>query len=547
MRDTPPRWSRSRTHLTCLLGTGAAGPVALDLCAAGPHAVVAGTTGAGKSELLRTLVLGLASAHPPDLCSFLLVDYKGGAAFAEATDLPHTVGVLTDLDGASTARALRSLGAELTRRERLLADHGARDLAELGPQVLAPRLVIVVDEFATLGDELPGFVPGLVAIAQRGRSLGVHLVLATQRPAGSVGPEIRANCSVRLCLRTTDEAGSRDVLGVPDAAWLPVDRPGRALLRVGGDHPVALQVARVGGSGPPDGAPAVTVRPWRWPVEPVHEPATDPAERTDLVEQVARLRTRAATEGLPAPPRPWLPALPDRVPPGAPGADPSRPPGVLVWGLVDRPEVQAQEPLLVDLAAGGAGWWSVGPAAGAAPRWRRCWPPRRTGWTPTRCTCTRSTTPAAPWPVRSGAGGTPARTSSGGRPPAAAAGHPAAARGRPAPRRPGHRARPAAARRRRRLGLDGAGGAGTGLRECGAAPSAARGGRGGADRGAHRRPGAARQSAGRCGDAPAGAPAGRPCRLRGRRGAGPGRPRPSAAGPGAARRRCAGGPAGPAR
>jgi S-DNA-T family DNA segregation ATPase FtsK/SpoIIIE len=359
VRDTPPRWSRSRAHLTCLLGTGAAGPVALDLCAAGPHAVVAGTTGAGKSELLRTLVLGLASAHPPDLCSFLLVDYKGGAAFAEAMDLPHTVGVLTDLDGASTARALRSLGAELTRRERLLADHGARDLAELGPQVLAPRLVIVVDEFATLGDELPGFVPGLVAIAQRGRSLGVHLVLATQRPAGSVGPEIRANCSVRLCLRTTDEAGSRDVLGVPDAAWLPVDRPGRALLRVGGDHPVALQVARVGGSGPPDGAPAVTVRPWRWPAEPVHEPAGDPAERTDLVEQVARLRTRAATEGLPVPPRPWLPALPDRVPPGAPGADPSRPPGGLVWGLVDRPEVQAQEPLLVDLAAGGC-WLVVG-------------------------------------------------------------------------------------------------------------------------------------------------------------------------------------------
>ena len=359
VRHDPPRWSRSRSSLTCVLGAGADGPVVLDLCAAGPHALVAGTTGAGKSELLRTLVLGLAAAHPPDLCSFLLVDYKGGAAFAEAADLPHTVGVLTDLDGASTARALRSLGAELTRRERLLADHRARDLADLGPQVLAPRLVIVVDEFATLGDELPGFVPGLVAIAQRGRSLGVHLVLATQRPSGSIGPEIRANCSVRLCLRTTDEAGSRDVLGVPDAAWLPVDRPGRALLRIGAHQPVPLQVARVGGSGRAGGTPVVTVRRWRWPAEPVPGPPGEAGDRTDLAEEVAQLRTRAAAEGVPVPPRPWLPALPDRVLPGAVGADPARAPRVLAWGLVDRPEVQRQDPLLVDLAAGGC-WLVVG-------------------------------------------------------------------------------------------------------------------------------------------------------------------------------------------
>jgi S-DNA-T family DNA segregation ATPase FtsK/SpoIIIE len=354
--DRPPGWSRSRTRLTALLGVGAAGPVEVDLCRAGPHALVAGTTGSGKSELLRTLVLGLAHAHPPDRCSFLLVDYKGGAAFGQAADLPHTVGVLTDLDGAATARALRSLGAELTRRERLLAEHGARELAELPDAVLLPRLVIVVDEFATLGDELPGFVPGLVGIAQRGRSLGIHLVLATQRPSGSVSPEIRANCTLRLCLRTTDEAGSRDVLGVPDAAWLPVDRPGRALLRVGADVPVPVQVARVGtpASG---GGSAVLVRRWSWPdaAPPPSAPSADGT--TDLAVEVDRLRTLARCSGTPSPPRPWLPPLPDRLAPGA--GSPGHPATALVWGLLDRPAAQRQEQLRIDLATGG-GWLVLG-------------------------------------------------------------------------------------------------------------------------------------------------------------------------------------------
>ena len=134
------------------------------------------------------------------------MDYKGGAAFAEAADLPHTVGLVTDLDGQTTARALRSLTAELTRREGVLGAYRVSDIAALPDDVPMARLVIVVDEFATLAEELPSFVPGLVAIAQRGRSLGVHLILATQRPGGVVSPEIRANCTLRICLRTTDES-----------------------------------------------------------------------------------------------------------------------------------------------------------------------------------------------------------------------------------------------------------------------------------------------------------------------------------------------------
>ncbi len=223
-------WSRARDRLGAPLGAGPDGTITVDLCRQGPHALVAGTTGSGKSELLQTLIAGLALEHPPDRCSFLLVDYKGGAAFAEVAALPHTVGLLTDLDGQATARALRSLTAELVRREEILAGHRVADIAALPDEVELARLVIVVDEFATLAEELPAFVPGLVGIAQRGRSLGVHLVLATQRPGGVVSPEIRANCTLRICLRTTDDADSRDVLGTPAAA-APTGRPARTRVR----------------------------------------------------------------------------------------------------------------------------------------------------------------------------------------------------------------------------------------------------------------------------------------------------------------------------
>ncbi|HZB19002.1 MAG TPA: FtsK/SpoIIIE domain-containing protein, partial [Blastococcus sp.] len=266
-------WTRDRHRLLAALGRTAHGPLVVDLCRQGPHALIAGTTGSGKSELLQTLIAALASNHPPDRCSFLLVDYKGGAAFAEAAALPHTVGLVTDLDGQTTARALRSLAAELTRREEILAAHGVADIGSLPAPVDLARLVIVVDEFAGLSEELPEFVPGLVAIAQRGRSLGVHLVLATQRPSGVVSPEIRANCSLRICLRTTDEAESRDVLGTAHAAHLPVDVPGRAWLRSGSGAPTVLQVARVSGVAPLGTATRPTVRPWTWPATAL--PAVD--------------------------------------------------------------------------------------------------------------------------------------------------------------------------------------------------------------------------------------------------------------------------------
>ncbi|SDX76886.1 DNA segregation ATPase FtsK/SpoIIIE, S-DNA-T family [Geodermatophilus africanus] len=352
-------WSRTRDSLVATLGRTATGDLAVDLCRHGPHALVAGTTGSGKSELLQTLIAGLALAHPPDRCSFLLVDYKGGAAFAEAAELPHTVGLLTDLDGAATARALRSLTAELTRREALLAAHGVADLAALPDTVELARLVIVVDEFAGLAEELPTFLSGLVGIAQRGRSLGVHLVLATQRPGGVVSPEIRSNCTLRICLRTTDEADSRDVLGLGQAAVLPVDAPGRGYLRAGGGTPVLFQAARVS-TGPPGVGNGPQVTPWRWPAPAVPAPDEVPAGTSDLARLTGSLRRRAAEADLRQPHRPWRPALPDHLSSAdlrdlaGDGAG-SR----LRLGLLDRPETQTQEPLDLDLTRGG-GWLAVG-------------------------------------------------------------------------------------------------------------------------------------------------------------------------------------------
>ncbi|MBA2696004.1 MAG: FHA domain-containing protein, partial [Actinobacteria bacterium] len=251
------RWEHRPSSTRCRLGLGAAGPVEIDLAVDGPHALVAGTTGAGKSELLRTMVTALALGNRPDQLVFVLVDYKGGSAFTECAQLPHCVGLVTDLDPHLADRALTSLRAELKRRERLLADVGARDLsayqAKEGMPAL-PRLVLVIDEYRALAEELPAFVDGLVRIAALGRSLGLHLVLATQRPTGIVSADVRANMNLRIALRLRDTADSYDVLESPEAAALPEGVPGRALLRTGADAPRMLQVARVmdatAGSGP---------------------------------------------------------------------------------------------------------------------------------------------------------------------------------------------------------------------------------------------------------------------------------------------------------
>ncbi|SMX80899.1 FtsK/SpoIIIE family protein [Brevibacterium sp. Mu109] len=209
----------------------------LDLRTSGPHALVAGTTGSGKSVLLEAWLDALCRTHSPDDLRLVLLDFKGGASLSGFLHRPHTDCLVTDLDEPAALRAVRSITAEIGRRERHLAGTGCRDIDDLlerarhDPAVRRmPRLLVVIDEFHVLTSLSPHIVAKFEHLTAVGRSLGVHLVLATQRPSGVVSARMRANISLRICLRVRDEADSHEVLGMPDAAWLDPHSPGTALV-----------------------------------------------------------------------------------------------------------------------------------------------------------------------------------------------------------------------------------------------------------------------------------------------------------------------------
>ncbi|MFG2517929.1 FtsK/SpoIIIE domain-containing protein [Streptomyces sp. NPDC048527] len=364
------RWKTGGRTTSAVVGISLDGAFALDLKRDGPHGLVAGTTGSGKSELLQTIVASLAVANRPDAMTFVLVDYKGGSAFKDCTLLPHTVGMVTDLDAHLVERALTSLSAELRRREHILAEAGAKDIEDYVDLLVRepgrtpmPRLLIVIDEFASMVRDLPDFVKGLVNIAQRGRSLGIHLILATQRPSGVVSPEIRANTNLRIALRVTDSAESQDVLTSPEAASIAKSTPGRAYVRLGQNSLVPFQAGRVGGRRPgtaQDTAPAPWVVPIGWSQLGQPLPGRPRATRqqsddaiTDLADLVEAIRVANRDMNIAPQHSPWLPALPstlvpDDLPPVTESGSYALQP--VAYGIVDRPEDQAQNPLVLDPA-----------------------------------------------------------------------------------------------------------------------------------------------------------------------------------------------------
>ncbi len=358
------RWAAPASAATPI-GMAATGPVEFDLLRDGPHLLIAGTTGAGKSELLRSFVTGLAMRHAPDDLAFVLIDYKGGAAFAGCAGFPHTVGLVTDLDAHLTSRALASLEAELRCREAAFAEAGVADLeayrcSPAHRRRRLARLVLVVDEFAYLAEELPSFLSGLIGVAQRGRSLGLHLVLATQRPAGVVSPQIKANISSRIALRVTDAADSADVIGSDAASHLPRHRPGRAVARLA-DGLVEFQAARIGRR---TASRSVTVTP----LDAWHRTAgasTVPA--ADSLDELERLRgamlAAAVRLGRPLPERPWLPPLPARLTTTELDHDRAAP-FQIRFGLTDDPGRQRQQAASHDLLAGGAVGFIGSPRSG---------------------------------------------------------------------------------------------------------------------------------------------------------------------------------------
>ncbi len=228
-----------------MLGVGVDGPFGVDLTRDGPHVLIAGTTGSGKSELLRTMVIALATTCPPEHVNFVLVDFKGGGAFDAVNRLPHIAGMITDLDEAMVTRALNSLRAELVRRETLFRTLGVSTYhdAVLRSDEPIARLLIMIDEFAALATDHAELMAAIVDLAARGRSLGMHLVLATQRPSGVVDQKIRANTNLRIALRVQDAFDSQDVVGTTAAARIDRRFPGRAYVRVAGDRPLLVQTA----------------------------------------------------------------------------------------------------------------------------------------------------------------------------------------------------------------------------------------------------------------------------------------------------------------
>ena len=221
----------------------------------GVHGLIAGGTGSGKSELLMTLIVGLALNYSPDILNLVLVDYKGGGAFKPFEQLPHCVDIVTNLNKAAVNRMFAAINAEMRRRQRLNAETGTKDIVEYREKGLHltgdsyPHLFVIIDEYSEMIDDNPEYRAELESITRVGRAQGVNLILASQRPKG-VTDQMRANIKLRLCLRVEELDTSREMLRRPDAAMLPNGLPGRGYLQIGNENLELIQVSWTGESQP---------------------------------------------------------------------------------------------------------------------------------------------------------------------------------------------------------------------------------------------------------------------------------------------------------
>ena len=229
------RWEHNRyaEDIRCLLGATTEGFCDIGFTTHGPHWLLGGTTGAGKSQLLRSLILSAALRYSPERLGLILVDFKGSAGLGPLAELPHTLSLLSDFDVAAVRRALEFLRADVNRRELDLRNLGVnsyhdylRLCASTGEIPQYPEVVIVVDEFRMLVESMPDAMTELMRIATIGRSLGIHLLLATQRPQGSISQDIRANIATNICLRVASAQDSYNLLGHEKAAHISASSPG---------------------------------------------------------------------------------------------------------------------------------------------------------------------------------------------------------------------------------------------------------------------------------------------------------------------------------
>lgn len=235
------RWSAQRyaSDIRCYLGVSSGGSLNIGLSEHGPHWLLGGTTGAGKSQLLRSLVLSAALRYPPERLGLILVDFKGSAGLGPLAQLPHALSVLSNFDVSAVERALEFLRADIHRREVDLQAIGVNSYRDYlascqaaGTTPRYPELLIVVDEFRMLIDSMPDAMAELMRIATIGRSLGLHLVLATQRPQGAISQDIRANIATSICLRVASAQDSYNLLEHESAAYISAAHPGAGYVRL---------------------------------------------------------------------------------------------------------------------------------------------------------------------------------------------------------------------------------------------------------------------------------------------------------------------------
>jgi S-DNA-T family DNA segregation ATPase FtsK/SpoIIIE len=331
--EPPPLWMQAPVdawHTQVPIGVGEAGkPLCLDLneSAHGPHGVIAGTTGAGKSILLQTIIAGLVLSHAPDRLQLLLIDFKGGATLAVFAGMAHTAGMVTDLEGRLADRAIIAIKSELRRRKRLLKEtaddcgvriENIREYREVAQRYRLdplPNLLIIVDEFDEMARSYADFIGELVRVVKQGRSLGVHLLIATQQPSRAVNDEIRSQLKYFVTLRLGSTDDSREMLLRPDAAFLPTNLPGRAYFRVGSD----VRLFQVAQTRSEFALPQESQGPrvsfididGERPIRVVTEPAASLGSDLDVL--VAAVQRAGAVWSGYRPPRIWQTPLPVRL------------------------------------------------------------------------------------------------------------------------------------------------------------------------------------------------------------------------------------------
>lgn len=344
----------------------------------GPHGLIAGTTGSGKSETIQSYILSLAvNFHPHDV-AFLLIDYKGGGMANLFKDLPHLLGTITNLDGAQSMRALASINAEIHRRERLFGQYGVNHINQyqkkfkLGEATEPlPHLFLISDEFAELKVNQPDFIKELVSIARVGRSLGVHLILATQKPSGVVDDQIWSNSRFKLALKVADRGDSMEMLRTADAA--EITQTGRAYLQVGNNEVYELfQTAWSGADYQPEKDQLGIEDHTIYLINELgqYEVLNQDLSGLDMAEEIKEVPTELDVivqeinhlhqeEGIAAVAQPWLPPLKERI--TLDELDKVVPieawqkrtaPSVLI-GVADIPQAQKQEAVAIDLSKDG--------------------------------------------------------------------------------------------------------------------------------------------------------------------------------------------------